>query len=96
MSKKRKTRKEKEKAKVRHLMPVSLPPTETITYTIAKPEKKVEVSKPSPLPETHRINTYLLHDMRKIAAASGIVLAFDILLYALISTGTLRLGFLGY
>ena len=39
---------------------------------------------------------YLKHDMVAISAASGIIIGFDILLLVLLTTGGLRLGFLGY
>ena len=103
MSKKRKTRSQKEKSVVRRehthtehthtieeaVIPVSYSVTD-IKAPVQKKEVEIEQKKDSP-----QLN-YLKHDIRTITLASGIVLAFDILLFTLLSTGTLNLGFLGY
>ncbi len=102
MSKKRKTRKQKETAHLRHSEELHKlhihQETPTYSITTVKAEKKQaekEISHPKESYEEKDI-AYLKHDMTAITAASGIVAAFDILLFVLLSTGFLRLHFLGY
>lgn len=96
MSKKRKTRKQKEEAQKRHILSSHIHEIEKPVYTISesvKPAKK-EVARTTN--EDLESNKFFKKDMTAIIGASGIILAFDILLYILLSTGTVRLGFLGY
>ncbi len=103
MSKKRKTRKQKETAHIRHteeLRHIHVH-TDSPTYSVSGiKEKKETAEKPS---QNREVDTYeqkdiayLKHDITAITAASGIIVAFDILLFVLLSTGVLRLHFLGY
>ena len=97
MSKKRKTRREKEVAHIRHLDQISNPDHQMITYSI--PKKVTETIKTLPIT---RVSTeqkdidYLRHDIVSITAASGIIVAFDLLLFVLLTTNTLHLNVLGY
>lgn len=101
MSKKRKTRKQKELAKT-HTHNIQQLDIKEPTYSILdiKPtEKKVE--KPTQTFENElsveqKDIAYLKHDISAITAASGLILAFDILLFVLLTTGTFSLHFLGY
>lgn len=106
MSKKRKTRKQKEAATVRHASEQTVQHTHHIhaeapTYSISglKPAKSIV---PSIIPKqvdmtiTQKDAEYLRHDMVAITAASGIVAAFDVLLFTLLSAGFIHLNFLGY
>lgn len=102
MSKKRKTRKQKEVAQSRHSEElqkhhVHIEPT-TYSITSLKTEKKVSAIETTQVKETfeQKDMVYLKHDITAITAASGIVAAFDILLIALLSTGVLHLNLLGY
>jgi hypothetical protein len=102
MPKKRKTRKQKEIAQQRHIEHLN----HTHTH-IEAPVYSVKIS-PSQKPQTMTTKTiaettveqkdaaYLRHDMVAISAATGIVLACDILLFVLLNGGALRLNFLGY
>lgn len=99
MSKKRKTRKQKEKAQIRHAEQAQLVQVETPIYSIpvvaeksTSPTKKVIKQTKNSFNEV----ALLKRDMVSIAAASGIILAFDILLLTLLSSGVLKLNFLGY
>ena len=104
MSKKRKTRKEKEIATRRNADHITHQVSSTIpTYSI----KNIDIKKPISTISNERIIltdemseqkdiAYLKHDMVAISAASGIIIGFDILLLVLLTTGGLRLGFLGY
>lgn len=99
MSKKRKTRSQKEKTMIRREQHVGHKQENAITpisYSVedinVTPKKTVakEVQK-----NPSQVN-YLKHDIRTIGLATGIVLAFDILLFTLLWTGTINFGFLGY
>lgn len=102
MSKKRKTRKEKEMAQKRHAEQIQHIHIQAPTYSIANLKPKEETKK-AEIPKIQADKTvaqkdmaYLKHDMFLISAASGIVAAFDILLFVLLTTGTIHLRFLGY
>ena len=105
MSKKRKTRKQKETASRRNIN--ELPRhvhhihTEPSTYSVegVKPEQpNIQRNSIHPANSSADLKdaAYLRHDMVAISAASGIVAAFDILLFALLSTGFIHLRVLGY
>ncbi len=106
MSKKRKTRKQKELASVRHHVETEnhalhfhqeAPTYSVSNLTAAKSIQKVKtVIKPTESTIGQKDAEYLRHDMVAITAASGIVAAFDVLLFALLTTGFLHLNFLGY
>jgi hypothetical protein len=104
MSKKRKTRKQKEAASLRHTQEIQHVHVhaEAPTYSITniKPESnKVIIPAPQRKEDTtveEKDAAYLRHDIFAITAASGIVIAFDVLLLVLLSTGLLHLNFLGY
>lgn len=96
MSKKRKTRKQKEAAKLRHT--TTLPATETSVpvYSVnikKSPVRKVETESKSSAQDAV---PFMKKDITSISAASGIILAFDILLFTLLSSGFIKLNFLGY
>lgn len=100
MSKKRKTRKQKEHAHLRQSEIVETIHIDTPTYTVAglkntvvKPQKAVIERD---LSTTQKDQIYLKHDITAITAASGIIVALDILLFTLLSTGVFKLSFLGY
>lgn len=100
MSKKRKTRSQKEKTMQRREhqaeiveKEIKIPAVSYSVKDIATPTNK-RVQKESPQ-EIVRDN-HLFKDMRTIGAATGMIIAFDILLFTLLSTGALKLGFLGY
>lgn len=102
MSKKRKTRKQKKTANLRHseeLYNLHIH-QETPTYSITtlKTEKKPSEKEVPLTKESYQQKdiAYLKHDITAITAASGIILAFDILLFTALSSGILRLHFLGY
>lgn len=102
MSKKRKTRSQKEKAvlrkeqRIEHAPSVEkepLAPSYTVKDIKPVPQKEKKEKEPiKTLPDFY----YQKKDMKSIAAATGIIIAFNILLFTLLSTGVLRLGFLGY
>lgn len=102
MSKKRKTRKQKETAHLRHSEELHKlhihQEAPTYSITALKTANKQEKKENMPLKESYEQKdiAYLKHDITAITAASGIVAAFDILLFVLLSTGFLRLHFLGY
>ncbi len=101
MSKKRKTRKQKEIAHLRHIDQIQHIQVEAPTYTVpdlkTKEIKKVETKKtPIETSVAQKDIEYLRHDMVAITAAAGIVGAFDILLFVLLLTRTIHLNFLGY
>ena len=99
MSKKRKTRKQKEDASKRHVTETHIH-LEQPTYSISTATTAKPIITSASHVKTSTVNeldtAYLRKDMISIAAASGIILAFDILLFVLLKSGTLRLGFLGY
>ena len=95
MSKKRKTRKQKEQASVRHQEQIVHIHPEPAVYSVVSPTKKSE--KKTPVASIPKADTeYLKLDIVHIASASGIVVAIEILLFVLLTSGTLRLNFLGY
>ena len=102
MSKKRKTKKQKVVANLRSIEHVAHIHTQAPTYSVtgltteiikiqSKPTSSVSSSTVA-----QKDAEYLHHDMVSITAASGIVAAFDILLFVLLSTGFIHLHFLGY
>lgn len=100
MSKKRKTRKQKEQATIRHAEQLQHVHIDTPVYSVG-----VLKAKKTPKSEAPKIDTstfeqkdaaYLRHDIVAITAASGIIVAFNVLLFTLLSTGVIRLNFLGY
>lgn len=106
MSKKRKTRKQKVTASTRHHVEAEIHAPhfhqETPTYSISNlattesvPRVKT-VTKQADSSVEQKDAEYLRHDMVAITAASGIVAAFDVLLFALLTTGFIHLNFLGY
>ncbi len=101
MSKKRKTRKQKEEAVKRHSQETShIHIASAPTYSVSSVTANV-ASTPARVQRTNSQTSltdyaYLRKDMVSIAAASGIILAFDALLLVLLKSGVLRLGFLGY
>lgn len=106
MSKKRKTRKQKELASVRHQVEIENQThhihQEAPTYSISslstsEPKARIKVDiKPKDSSVEQKDAEYLKHDITAITAASGIVAAFDVLLFALLTSGFLHLNFLGY
>ncbi len=97
MSKKRKTRKQKEHASKRILSQITHEPSETPSYTVKVAPKKgfvanVKINPPEDLSDA----AYLKKDINSISAASGIILASEILLFVLLASGVLKLNFLGY
>lgn len=99
MSKKRKTRKQKEVAIKRHAEQIHVH-IESPIYSIAQKHKTIapekQVSQPIMATPKNADFSYLRKDMISISAAGGIILAFDALLFILLVSGTLKLGFLGY
>lgn len=98
MSHKRKTRKEKEKTSLRKATPnIEGAIASTPTYTLPKSSLVLKSpTKESIYTESAGSRVYLMHDIRNIIAAGGIVIAFDFVLYLLLSRGLLRLPFFGY
>ncbi len=100
MSKKRKTRKQKEIASTRHLSEQAHTHSETQTYSLDVLPKGIVKPLATTTKSSESISkanlSYLKHDMISIAGASGIILAFDVLLLVLLKSGAIRLGFLGY
>jgi len=106
MSKKRKTRKQKELASIRHNVESIKHSlhihSEAPSYSISgikteKAESRIQMPvKPINSTYAQKDAEYLKHDMVSITAASGIVAAFDVLLFALLTTGVIHLNFLGY
>lgn len=97
MSKKRKTRKQKETAALRHNT-FQERKVETPIYSIngiAIQEKEVTKAfiKES---SSQKDNAYLRHDITLITAASGIIVAFDFLLFILLTRGVIHLSVFGY
>lgn len=102
MSKKRKTRKEKEQSSRRHNYKTTLISQQTtgVSYTLSAKiktkTKEADINSHPKLDTNLADDRYLKKDITSIFAATGIVLAVDILLYVLLSTGTIHLNFLGY
>lgn len=105
MSKKRKTKKQKQTAHIRHseeLHRLHLHAEQAPTYSIPS-VKREAVTVESKEEKGKEVQTfeqkdiaYLKHDMAAITAASGIIVAFDILLFVLLSSNVINLHFLGY
>lgn len=101
MTKKRRTRKQKEataqrvESKNQHIHLES--PTYSLT-NLPKTQviKKVDLENNGGNAYSASEKSYLRKDMIAISAASGIILAFDFLLISLLSSGVLKLNFLGY
>lgn len=100
MSKKRKTRSQKEKAVLRRDHHVEIAENEVVIPTVSYSVSDIEQAPKKSVLKTQKVelahHNHLTRDMRTIGTATGIVLAFDILLFTLLSTGVLKLGFLGY
>lgn len=98
MSKKRKTRKQKEQAQNRHFEQVEInlnqPSYSVSLEKIKKSSNESRTKKPDILIPSEK--SYLKKDSISIMAASGIVIAFDLLLFSLLSSGVLKLNLLGY
>lgn len=96
MSKKRKTRKQKEKAVLRPATVAVEETQKSQLYSIPKSEKTSQVkAKPDTKLSQHEFS-YLRRDLISIASASGIIVAFNVLLAVLLFTSTVKLNFLGY
>jgi hypothetical protein len=95
MSKKRKTRQQKETASKRHEEQLSHVHVEAPIYKISGIKT---VNKPKTIAPTYNNSdlVYLRRDFRLIIAASGIIVALEILLFVLLNTNVLNLNFLGY
>ena len=98
MSKKRKTRKQKEISFLRRSVS-HMHTLETPVYSI----KDIAIKKKEIIPETfiresvsQKDIAYLRHDITLITAACGIIVAFDILLFALLTRGIIHLPAFGY
>lgn len=100
MSKKRKTRSQKEKSLLRRDQITEEAKNEVktpmVTYSVkdiatphARPSEIVTQKKDVEVRN-------MMKDIKAIGAATGIIIAFDILLFTLLSSGVLKLGFLGY
>jgi len=98
MSKKRKTRKQKEIAATRHIS-LQANTFETPVYSI----KDIKIKQKEIIPETFTRESvsekdiaYLRHDITLIGAAAGIIVAFDILFFTLLTRGVIHLPVFGY
>lgn len=99
MSKKRRTRKQKEIASLRHNIP-NIHTFEAPVYSI----KNVAIKeKEEIVPEVfvkesvfQKDIAYLRHDITLITAAAGIIVAFDVLFFALLARGIIHLPAFGY
>lgn len=98
MSKKRKTRKQKEIASLRHNF-IQAEKLEMPVYSI----KDIKIQKKETVPETFILESvsqkdtaYLRHDITLITVAAGIIVAFELLLFALLTRGVVRLPIFGY
>lgn len=99
MSKKRKTRKQKEQAKQRHTEFIQHIHVDPPTYSlpgITPPKTVKKEAKPVDADRQKNVAVFMKKDIVSIASASGIIIAFDILLLVLLSSGTVKLNFLGY
>lgn len=97
MSKKRKTRKQKEQTSKKIVTRVMHELPETPTYTVKVTPKKASAgSVKMNIAENLSDAIYLRRDIISITSASGIILAFEILLFVLLASGVLKLNFLGY
>ncbi len=99
MPHKRKTRKEKEKATLRRTSSnMTVKSTNLPTYTLPKASmaSKTQKEEVDTTSESSGSAIYLKHDIRNIIAAGGMVIAFDLVLYLLLSRGLIRLPFFGY
>lgn len=100
---KRRTRKEKEIAAKRRISSTTTVIKEPIApiYSVKaidlthKPTKSITQTKNNS--ESSKIGiTYLMQDIRSIAAAAGLVIAFDIVLFVLLQKGFIHLPMFGY
>lgn len=98
MPKKRKTRKQKEIAATRHISP-HMQALETPVYSI----ENIEIKQKAIAPKIYTHDSvsqkdiaYLHHDITLITAAAGIIVAFDLLLFALLTRGVIHLSVFGY
>jgi uncharacterized ion transporter superfamily protein YfcC len=100
MPKKRKTRKQKEITQQRHIDQLTHSHIEAPVYSVKiNPSEKNQATVAKKGAETtveQKDAAYLRHDMVAISAATGIVLACDILLFVLLNGGMVKLNFLGY
>jgi hypothetical protein len=98
MSKKRKTRKQKEVASTRHIYP-HVHTLETPVYSIGNiAVKQKEITPVTSTRESvsEKDIAYLRHDITLITAASGIIVAFNLLLFVLLTRGVIHLPVFGY
>ena len=98
MSKKRKTRKQKELAALRHSV-IQTRTLEMPSYSINDfviKEKEIVPTVVVRESVSQKDIAYLRHDIVLISAASGIIVAFDLLLFTLLSRGIIHLPFFGY
>ena len=103
MSKKRKTRKQKEiSAKRREAQKIIETKNATkAIYQIEKQEKPQEIKISKIIKREEKAperldKKYLREDVGKIAAASGIIFALEIVLFALLNRGIVSLSMFGY
>lgn len=100
MSKKRKTRKQKEMSQQRQVEHLQHSHNEAPIYSVkvsrTEASKNITVKREVETTVAQKDAAYLRHDMVAISASTGIVLAFDILLFVLLNGGALKLNFLGY
>lgn len=93
---KHRTREEKQKAAERRHLVIQ----EQLSYSLPEVKKASKPTHHAPISHESTFDAatgnYMKKDMIHIASASGIILAFDILLFALLITGTLKLNLLGY
>jgi hypothetical protein len=102
MPRKHKTRKQREKtpkAIINQVEPIHQHSQPT-TYTISVPQASNLNSRTSKSVSSSDFEkadaAYLRHDMVSIAKATGVIVAFNLILFTLLSTGVIKLNFLGY
>ncbi|MDO8269461.1 MAG: hypothetical protein Q7T54_02210 [Candidatus Levybacteria bacterium] len=100
MSKKRKTRKQKEQTTIRHAEQLQHIHIDAPVYSVVELKTKKTPKSEAPKIDISTFEqkdaAYLRHDIVAITAASGIIVAFNILLFVLLTSGVIRLNFLGY
>lgn len=107
MSKKRKTKKQKVASVARKHIDIvhSEQITETAQHTHAPITYSLDVNKtaqskrevPHSSSSSHsKVNSYVKRDVAKIMYTSAGILVFDVILFVLLHTHLLKLGFLGY
>lgn len=96
MSKKRKTRKQKERAQLKSISIAIEEAQKNQLYSISKTKKAFSTHSLTVKPSNQNDFSYLKKDIVSIASASGIIIAFNILLAVLLFTSTIKLNFLGY